>query len=189
MPTSTQRNTLMAYIGGFTTGGGKLKETGINILGYPNMATNQYNLNGARWLALETQYMGKNAETTLMCSDDAGKICWGLEMINILAYATSPTAPKYYGWSIRLMRTATAEEQLLADGTACEHYVGNDGKIYRTVKIGTQVWLADNLAEKLNSDGKVTIPFAGSYGSTSPMGRVGCPTGALCAYDNDWSNV
>jgi uncharacterized protein (TIGR02145 family) len=57
------------------------------------------------------------------------------------------------GRSIRLVRTATVEEENLADGTNVANYIGNDGRVYRTVKIGTQVWLAENLAETKFRDG------------------------------------
>ncbi len=184
VPTSTQRNTLMAYIGGFAIGGGKLKETGFTYWNSPNTgATNQYNLNVRGAGFRDPVYKTKNAGTTLMTSDDAGTNMRGLAVTNASAAATSPTVPKYYGWSIRLMRTATAEEQLLADGTACEHYVGNDLKIYRTVKIGTQVWIADNLAETKYRNGDA-IPEV-----TDNAAWAALTTGALCAYDNDWSNV
>lgn len=63
---------------------------------------------------------------------------------------------KYTGASIRLVRETSVEEQLLADGTKCAPYIGNDLKTYDTVKIGTQVWLAYNLCEtkfRNNTDG------------------------------------
>ena len=87
------------------------------------------------------------------------------------------------GNSVRVRRPATAAEQLLADGTACEPYTGNDGKIYRTVKIGTQVWTAENLAETKYRNGN-TIPEV-----TDDIDWAALTTGALCAYGNDWSNV
>jgi hypothetical protein len=51
------------------------------------------------------------------------------------------------GYSVRLCRYASADELLLVDGTACEPYVGNDGKIYQTIKYSNLVWLSENLAE------------------------------------------
>jgi len=87
------------------------------------------------------------------------------------------------GHIIRIFRDATESEQLLSDGTACNNYTGNDGKVYRTVKIGTQVWLADNLAETKYRNGD-TIPEV-----TDNAAWAALTTGALCAYNNDWSNV
>ena len=90
---------------------------------------------------------------------------------------------KKSGQSLRCVRLATEAEQLLSDGTACNNYTGNDGKVYRTVKIGTQVWLADNLAETKYRNGD-TIPEV-----TDNAAWAALTTGALCAYNNDWSNV
>jgi uncharacterized protein (TIGR02145 family) len=62
-------------------------------------------------------------------------------------------------------------------------YVGNDGKEYRTVQIGTQVWVARNLAETKFRDGDC-IPEV-----TDGTTWAGLSTAALCAYGNDWNNV
>lgn len=87
------------------------------------------------------------------------------------------------GMSIRLVRPATEAELLLVDGTSCTPYIGNDGKSYQTVKIGTQVWLAENLAETKYRNGD-TIPTV-----TDNTTWAGLTTGAKCAYDNTESYV
>lgn len=87
------------------------------------------------------------------------------------------------GYSIRLFRLATINEELQEDGTSCTNYIGNDGKVYRTVKIGTQVWLADSLAETLYN-GLTEIPTV-----VDNAAWVALTTGAKCAYDNNESNV
>jgi uncharacterized protein (TIGR02145 family) len=86
------------------------------------------------------------------------------------------------GDSIRLFRPATLTELSQDDGTPCANYTGNDGKIYRTVKIGTQVWLADNLCETKYADGS-TIPLVTDNTEWSAL-----TTGGMCYYDNDINN-
>lgn len=86
---------------------------------------------------------------------------------------------KKQGLSVRLVRDATEAEQLLDDGTACDDYVGNDGKIYPTVKIGTQVWTAANLAEtKYNDDSDIPVV-------TDNAAWAALVTGAMCYYNNE----
>lgn len=107
------------------------------------------------------------------------------------SYAHSNYSKKA-GVSIRIFRPATSPEQLLVDGTYVAPYIGNDGKVYRTVKIGDQVWLADNLAETKYRNGDI-IPFQpqnptvqGQYTNTEWSALT---TGARCAYDNNEGNV
>jgi len=82
------------------------------------------------------------------------------------------------GLSVRLVKDFTS----LSNGEEGE-YIGNDGTIYRTICIGTQEWLADNLAETKYRNGD-TIPNVTNGTTWSEL-----TTGALCAYDNDENNV
>jgi len=87
------------------------------------------------------------------------------------------------GNSIRLFRPATLTEQLQADGTPCANYTGNDGKVYRTVKIGIHVWLADNLCETEFLTGEA-IPIV-----TENSAWAGLRNAGMCYYNNDITNA
>lgn len=62
-------------------------------------------------------------------------------------------------------------------------YVGNDGKVYQTVKIGNQIWLAENLAETKFANGDA-IPVV-----TGAEAWAALDTAGMCAYNNDADNV
>ena len=76
------------------------------------------------------------------------------------------------GGSIRLVYTGT--------GTPTS-YTGNDGKVYPVVLIGTQYWLAENLAETEYRNGD-PIPIV-----TDNTEWAALSSGARCSYDNDES--
>jgi len=82
------------------------------------------------------------------------------------------------GYSIRLVKNTTT----LTHGQTGT-YVGNDGKIYRTIAIGSpaQEWLADNLAETLYRDlSTITVV-------TDNAVWAALTTEARCVYNNDES--
>lgn len=85
---------------------------------------------------------------------------------------------KTCGVSIRTVNNSTT----LINGQTGT-YIGNDGKVYRTICIGTQEWLADNLAETKYANGD-TIPTVTDNATWAAL-----TTGARCAYENDESNV
>lgn len=93
-------------------------------------------------------------------------------------FSGTPKMPPNNGASIRLIKTSTS----LSHGETGT-YTGNDGKVYRTICIGTQEWLADNLAETKYRNGD-SIPEV-----TDNAAWASLTTGALCAYENDWDNV
>jgi uncharacterized protein (TIGR02145 family) len=118
-------------------------------------------------------------------SDPTAGYVWGINGDDTKLFFSNLliTIGPFCGASIRLVRPATEAEQLLADGTTCDNYIGNDLKRYRTVKIGTQVWLADNLVETKYRDGD-DIPEV-----TDNAAWTALVTGAMCYYDNDINNA
>jgi uncharacterized protein (TIGR02145 family) len=82
------------------------------------------------------------------------------------------------GYGIRSVKDST----ILTHGQTGT-YTGNDGKVYRTICIGTQEWLADNLCETKYRNGD-DIPEVTDNATWAAL-----TAGALCAYDNDWSNA
>jgi hypothetical protein len=66
---------------------------------------------------------------------------------------------------------------------AGEQVVDYDGNIYTTVKIGTYIWMVENLAVTHYRNGTV-IPEVTNQSTWNSL-----DTGALCAYNNDWSNL
>ena len=82
------------------------------------------------------------------------------------------------GKGIRLVKDSTT----LTDGQEGT-YTGNDGKIYRTICIGTQEWLADNLCETefANGDSIPEVQVDGDW--------IALATAGMCAYNNNWLNV
>lgn len=198
VPSDANFTTLVTYLGGADVAGGKLKEMGFTYWYRPNTgATNEVGFN-ARGSGLRTNNTGVFANLLsikrIWSKTNSGSFPengWGFELSSSEAtLSISEFFSKKYALSIRLVRPATAAEQLLPDGTACDPYIGNDGKIYRTVKIGTQVWLADNLAETKWSDGAWIAGFdGGTYTPISNAAWAALTTAALCAYNDDMGNV
>jgi len=85
---------------------------------------------------------------------------------------------KTSGCSARAVKNSTD----LSDGDFGT-YVGNDGKQYMTVCVYGVEYIIGNLAETKYRDGS-TIPEV-----TDNTAWAALTTGALCAYNNDWSNV
>jgi uncharacterized protein (TIGR02145 family) len=105
---------------------------------------------------------------------------------------------KTYGYSIRLVREATAGELLLNDGdtsdtSSLDPYTGNDGTQYVTVKIGTQVWLAQNLREtKYNDNSDIfnaSTLFGGDFSNDTWQAKGAAQEGAWTAYLFTSNNV
>ncbi len=71
--------------------------------------------------------------------------------------------------------------------TACSQktgtMTGNDGKVYKTVKIGNQVWMAENLRETLYRDRTAVHMVQDSLEWTVLL------TGAYCQYHDDEKNA
>jgi len=182
IPTQAQIETLRDYVGGFTVAGGKLKETGTDYWNTPNEgAENAYQFNargiGSR-AALGAFLNLKNVMNILSKTVIGGTSHYLLSISTSVASTSNIASPKYYGNAIRLIKTTTT----LTHGQT-GLYTGNDGKVYRTICIGTQEWVADNLNETKYRNGDV-IPIV-----TDATAWAALSTGARCSYNNDDSNL
>ena len=174
------------------TAGGKLKETGTISWQNPNTgATNEANFNargsGSRtsfdgsfmgllvtfkcWITTEYPYNATSAADYMMDYNNG-------YLIHYVPFDNWFSTPKKNGLSIRLVKDSTD----LTHGQTGT-YTGNDGKVYRTICIGTQEWLSENLMETKYRNGDA-IPEV-----TDNTAWAALTTGALCAYKNDWNNV
>ena len=180
VPSATELDTLFTYLGGGATASNKLREVGTTYWTSPNTgATNEVGFNsrasgirihdgsfvdliGNMHLWSSTAYDATTARGRQITPSG----------INLTAFG------KTRGQSLRPRKTTTT----LTHGQTGT-YTGNDGKVYRTICIGTQEWLADNLCETKYRNGD-TIPEV-----TNNAAWAALSTGALCAYNNDWSNV
>ena len=103
------------------------------------------------------------------------------------AFVCNLSAGSYerHGKAVRLVKESTT----LSHGQTGT-YTGNDGKIYPTICIGTQEWIAVNLAETKYRDGTWINGYNGGvYTSFSNTEWGNLTAGSVCAYDDDESNA
>ncbi len=186
LTTSADLDTLIyTNLGGPAVAGGKLKETGTVYWADPNVgATNEVGFFGrgagrrsgvdgtfSYQRSLLMQWINEQYEGALRY--------WVLD--NSSASAGAGSESYRWGLSIRLVKDSTT----LTHGQTGT-YTGNDGWIYPTICIGEttpQEWLACNLVETRYRNGD-PIPEIRSAATWQTL-----TTGALCAYNNDWSTA
>jgi uncharacterized protein (TIGR02145 family) len=183
VPARADFNALSTQLSGDVVAGGKMKEIGFTYWNNPNTDadnTSAYNGKGAGMRnAFTGAFSSIKTLLTQITSESALTQVHSTHLdFNAAKFETVATYDKKGGFSIRLIKTST----ILSDGDEGV-YVGNDGKAYRTICIGTQEWLADNLCETKYRNGNDITEV------TDPTTWFGLATGALCAYNNDWNNV
>lgn len=199
VPSDTDWDTLVTFAGGSSVAGGKLKST---INGSPptyngwlgtGAGTDDYNFGGLGG--------GMRTNDGFFSSIGTYGDYWTSSEIfttNGIFYGFSNfdstvfygNNQKAIGFSVRLVREATAGELLLNDGdtsdtSSLNPYTGNDGKTYVTVKIGTQIWLAQNLRETKyndNSDIFNASIFGGDFTNSTWQVKGTTQEGAWTAY-------
>jgi uncharacterized protein (TIGR02145 family) len=188
VPTISNQKTLSDFLGGNNVAGGKLKETGFVHWDSPNTgATNTSNFN-ARGGGERSDSTGlftaikQAAAYWAQGSNAAGGYVSTLSNVTSLytAYNGSSFHSKdeKFGIGVRLIKDTTS----LTNGQTGT-YTGNDGKVYRTICVGTQEWVADNLVETKyrNLDAIPEVIPNATWTALS--------TGARCSYNNDPGNA
>lgn len=178
--TITSSDTLFNILGGRAYGG-KLKDIGTTYWDSPNTGAENYGnfslrANGSR--ESNGDFINIRSSANMWVN---ATYRWVVMSSSIVVNYASRQATE--GNGIRLFRIATTPEQLQSDGSACAPYIGNDGLSYPTVKIGTYVWLACNLAET-KYRGMTDITLVSDNTQWTNL-----TAGARCAYNNDINNV
>ena len=180
VPSYTEWTTLIAYLGGSSVAGGKLKETGTVHWASPNTgATNESGFTGlpGGYRANTFSSIGTDGDwwsTTEDTSTHANNASLFYSNSNASIFSNL----KIYGFSIRLIKDTTT----LSDGETST-MTDYDGNVYDTICIGTQEWIVQNWKCTHLNDG-TTIPEV-----TNNTTWAGLTTMALCAHSNDWNNV
>lgn len=184
IPTIVELQTLADYLGAGgvynpSLIGGKLKDIGTNYWNAPNTgATNEISFNarasGQRGVS---GFNGQRAtcfiwSATTWYSIYSHNVSLNDSTIQFFCDTTSGN-PMYYGMALRPVKDST----VLTHGQTGT-YTGNDGKIYRTICIGTQEWVADNLEETKYRNGD-SIPEV-----KNEILWQALTTGARCYYNN-----
>lgn len=184
VPNYNEWNTLIAYVGGQSVAGQKLKSTlfnGTDEYGFNALLSghredygfnNGFNyINNTTWWFVANFQSSQYPVTVFSTSLNT----------NGLFYLSSPESN--VGCSIRLFRPITPEESSLPDGPISEKYYGNNLREYSLTKIGTQIWITSNLLETKYNNGD-DIPEIIDHTDWINM-RIG----EFCAYNNDWNNA
>jgi uncharacterized protein (TIGR02145 family) len=192
--TSSDYEKLSEYLGNNGVAGGKLKETGTTYWTSPNIgATNEARFNARAAFRHYPSGSFIAGLTTFLWNRDQYAVGYGKAstLVNSSTFFTTTDIIAPYENSSTIVgesATAGGSIRLVKYNTSLTHgqqgtYTGNDGKIYRTICIGTQEWLADNLAETKYRSG-TTIPIV-----QDNTAWLALSTGARCAFNNDISTV
>lgn len=183
VPTKAEWDTLLEYLDdwdsineNYPLAGNYLKEAGTNHWEF-DFAINNYCFSfvgsGSRWAS----------DGTFLALQTAGYAWTSTEYNAFNAYYVAFYSDSYEVYWYWIAKTTGAPVRLIKDNDTLDTYTGNDGKEYITVKIGNQVWMAENLAETkyANND---DIPYV--YGDSDWEALT---SGARCAYNNDCTYV
>lgn len=158
IPSLSVWNDLITIAGGPGTAGQRLK----SLLGWTSVYpgdTNDLNFNATgTGVRVTAEFNGESQTTYFLASGTNGAehdgVIFRYDVPNaIVLTAGAGGIPRTHGVSIRGVRSVTAEELLLADGASAGIVKDYDGNCYRTVKIGFNVWMADNLKTTHENDG------------------------------------
>ncbi|ANS04919.1 hypothetical protein [uncultured Mediterranean phage] len=180
VPTKTNFETLYSYLSDTPANVLKLKKGGLTFWNTPNEgATDEYGF-GAKGSGQRTTSFQNFHSSTWIGTDteQTADLCYHFQINYVEAPTIIGSGYKFWGREYRLVKDVTS----LSHGEVGT-YVGNDGKEYSTVCIGTQEWMAEPLEETeyRNGDAIPNVEDATTWSNLT--------TGALCLYDNDANNA
>jgi len=196
IPTDAEFQTLELYLGmnpavvgninyRGTDEGDKLKEIGSVYWLAGNTGTNIYSFNargtGDRNRSTGVYWRIRDVLSLWTSTSSAGSFP-NTYYIRQLAYNIGQINRNYGFYRMGLALRPLKDSTTLTHGQTGT-YTGNDGKVYRTICIGTQEWVADNLAETKYRNGD-DIPIVTDNGAWAAL-----VTGAMCYYNNDSLNA
>jgi uncharacterized protein (TIGR02145 family) len=175
VPTYAERDILIAFEGGLDVAGGKLKETGFTHWLDPNTeATNSsgFTALGSGIRIEDGSFIWQMERIYIWCSTFS--LIWGADGWHCLYNSNNLglTQDVYNrGHSIRCLLDGVDPDD---PGTVTDI----DGNIYPTVKIGTQVWMKENLRTTHYADG-TPIPIVTDNAAWAALATAG-----MCYYNN-----
>lgn len=173
VPTGAELTTLVTYLGGTTVAGGKLKSTRINTPGWAsgNLATNESGFNALGSGRKDSLFSLYQTQVNFWSRDNIDATNGYRLVINRTSITCSlGNIAKWYGCSVRCLLDLPAS----AFPGNPPDVVDYEGNVYKTIKIGDQVWLLSNLKCTKYNDG-TDIPYVtGSW--------VSVVTPAYCIY-------
>ncbi|MEI7844719.1 MAG: FISUMP domain-containing protein [Chloroflexota bacterium] len=168
VPTRAELDALITALGGTSVAGGHLKKTGTTHWKTPNTsADNSSGFNSVGAGIRDASIEGFIQEWQEIWASDS----------RVLAVITYNSAGAYTGGNVPAARGCSV--RLIKNDATLAGYTGNDGKTYTTVKIGTQVWMAENSRETKYANGN-DIPQVTNYDTWDALA-----TGAWCWFNNN----
>jgi uncharacterized protein (TIGR02145 family) len=186
--TQSEWGLFQSYVS-YGTGGGKLKKTGSTYWVSPNIgATDEYGFGakgsgyrssaGSFSLIAERCYFWSVTTNTFNTNNS-----YCVYIVNFDDIFPITDINKKSGLSIRPVKDST----ILSDGES-GIYIGNDGKVYRTICIGGLEFVADNIFETKYRNGDWIHGFDGGvYTPISNTDWAALTTEGMCVYNDDLS--
>jgi len=181
VPTKSDYDILVSYLGGLSVAGGKIKETGTSNWDSPNTGAT----NSSGFTALPAglrdglgRFFYINERTNFWSqTPEAGSYLYNYQLDYNSAAITTPIGHNSdVGYSVRLVYTGAGSPTTLID---------EDDNLYDVVQIGTQYWTVQNWkCTKLNDGTALT-----KVTSATTWANAGAGDLYYCAYNNDESNV
>jgi hypothetical protein len=173
--------TMLGYLGGLSVAGGKMKEIGTSDWSSPNTgATNSSKFNARPCGCYASSFGGLHFQFHTGCRNDYSYNGGTARYIWAISNSGQNLSGGVTGFNVYTSQRLIKDSTTLTNGQEGT-YTGNDGKLYRTICIGTQEWLADNLLETKYRNGD-TIPLITS-------GLDGQSSGARVCYNHDSANA